>query len=152
MPRNKDDGERAKYIVALGYSTVEPVINDMLRWLRAKDSPVSAVFIDFFSENGPLAAEAVNQVLMTSRLHILKYVIVTRVLPHWPRQAIECLVGSLGGFVTNSGEPEIALMSLELPVKHDLSNKDWLKEWLEFITERLERNATEARRIRATYF
>ena len=152
MPRNKDDGDRAKYIVSLGYSNLEPVINDMLRWLRVSDSPVADVFIKFFSENGTQAADAVNEILKTSKLSILRYVIVTRVLPNWPRRAIENLQGSLSGFVTDSGEPETALMSLELLVKHNLAKKDWLKGWLEFITERLERNATEARKIKDTYF
>ena len=152
MPRNKDDEERAKYIVSLGYANLELVINDMLRWLRVSESPVADVFIDFFSKNGTLASAAISQILKTSRLSILRYVIVTRVLPNWPRQAIENLQGSLSGFVTDSGEPETALKSLELLIKHELGKKDWLKGWLEFITERLERNATEARKIRDTYF
>lgn len=152
MPRNGDDVDRARYIVSLGYARLEPVINDMLRWLRVSESPVADVFIDFFSENGTLASEAVSRILRTSRLSVLRYVIVTRVLPDWPRQAIEKLEGSLSGFVTDSGEPETALKSLELMIKHELGNKDWLKGWLEFIMERMERNAAEARRIRETFY
>jgi hypothetical protein len=152
MPRNKDDEERAQYIISLGYDNLKPVINDMVRWLRAADSPVAKIFIKFFSENGPLAVDDVHQVLRTTKLSILKYVIVTRVLPNWPRQAIENLEGSLTGLVTDSGEPETALMSLDLLAKHNLGKKDWLKSWLEFITERMERNAKEAKKIKDRYF
>ena len=52
MPRNKNDEERAKYIVSLGYANLVPVINDMVRWLRVSDSSVADVFMNFFSENG----------------------------------------------------------------------------------------------------
>lgn len=54
--------------------------------------------------------------------------------------------------MTDSGEPETALMSLQLLAKHELSEKEGLKSWLDFIEERLERNLSEARRIAASYW
>ena len=152
MPRNKDDEDRAKHIVSFGYPAVKPVVNEMLRWLRTYESPVANVFSDFFSEKGALFAEEVNQTLESSKQAHLKYVIVTKVLPQWPRDGIERLVHTLNMLVTHSGEPETALMSIKLRAKHDLNKKEWLKGWLEFITERLERNLADAQEIKNKSF
>ena len=152
MPRNKDDQDRAKQIVSLGYPAVKPVVNEMLRWLRTYESPVANVFLSFFSEKGMLIAEEVNQALESSKQDHLKYVIVTKVLPQWHRDGIERLVHPLNMLVTQSGEPETALTSIKLLAKYDLNKKEWLKGWLEFITERLERNLADAREIRSQYF
>lgn len=152
MPRSKDDEERAKHIASLGYAAAKPVVDDMLRWLRTYESPVANVFAEFFAQNGIPSAEEVDTILRTSRLSHLKYVIVTRVLPAWPRQAIERVAGTLSMLATHSGEPETALMSIELLTRHGLNKTEWhLKEWLEFITERLERNLNHARKIKTTY-
>ena len=152
MPRNKDDAESAKHIVSLGYQTVEPVVNEMLHWLRTVDSPVANVFSAFFSENGRFAVETVNIILMTSKLSVLKYAIVTKVITHWPSQTLEGLVDSLFMLAANSSEPETALKAMELLLMHDLGERDWLKQWLDFITDRLERNSAEAHKLRKTYF
>ena len=131
MPRDKNDEDRAKYIASFDYDTVHPVVQEMLRWLRTyrvdDTSPVADVFIKFFVSNANAAAEDVKKVLTTSRQNHLKYVIVTRVLPEWPRQAIEQVAFPLTTLVTHSDEPETALMSLQILAKHNLAEKAWLK-------------------------
>jgi len=43
-------------------------------------------------------------------------------------------------------------MTLRLLAMRDLTDKEWLKNWLSFLTERMERNLTEARQIAELYF
>ena len=161
MPLNKADVERAKSLAALDYASVQPVAPEMLRWLKtyrvpgdraSSESPVADMFIEFFISNSAAAVEEVGKALGTSRQDHLKYVIVTRLLPEWPRSAIELVKSPLAMLVTDSGQPETALMALQLLAKHNLSDKDWLRSWLDFITERMERNLREAHQIATIYF
>jgi hypothetical protein len=130
MPHDKDDVERAKSLAALDYATVEPIVPQMLRWLRTYPSPVACVFIEFFIRNGEATAEEVEKALQTSRQEHLKYAIVTQVLPELPRSAVEKVRFSLQMLVTDTGAPETALMALRLLAKHDLGDKDWLRTYL----------------------
>jgi len=162
MPLNKADVEQAKKLAALDYASVKPVIPEMLRWLRtyrvpedptSGDSLVADVFIEFFISNAAAAAEEVEKVLNTSsRQSHLKYVIVTRVLPQWPRFAVELVKDPLVMLVMDSSFPETALMALQLLAKHNLSDKKGLKTCLDFIAGRMERNLREAHQVANTYF
>ena len=152
IPLNKTDVDRAKSLAALDYASVKPVAPEMLRWLRTYESPVADIFIKFFINHSAAAVEEVEKVLGTSRQDHLKYVIVTRLLPEWPHPAIELVKSPLAMLVTDSGQPETALRALQLLAKHDLSDKDWLRSWLDFITKRMERNLREAHQIANTYF
>lgn len=108
MPRNKNDAERARYIVSFPYEAVKPVVQEMLRWLRtyriSEESPVAEVFIEFFVANALVAAEDVQKALSMSRQDHLKYVIVTQVLPEWPRPAVEQVTRSLTLMMTDSDD------------------------------------------------
>ena len=130
MPRDKADAQRAEYLASLGYDAAKPVVSEMVRWLRTDPSPVADVFLRFFISHGDAAAEEIEKALTTSRHAHLKYVIVTKVLPEWPRSAVEVVSSPLAMLMMDSGEPETALMALELLSKHNLSEKDWLKGWL----------------------
>ena len=152
MPRDKNDAACAQALIALGYPATQPVIQEMLRWLRTDESPVAEVFIAFFAAHGLLVAEEVRDALRSSRQGHWKYVIVTRVLPEWPRPALEQVASELAVLMTHSEEPETALMALTLLTKYELMDKEGLKQWLDFIADRLERNLTEAKQIAAQYW
>ena len=152
MPHDKEDVERAKSLAALDYTSVRPIVPQMLRWLRTYPSPVARVFIEFFIRNGEAAAEEVEKTLRTSRHEHLKYAIVTQVLPEWPRSAVEKVSYPLQMLVTDTGAPETALMALRLLAKHDLGDKDGLRGWLRFIAERMERNLKDAAEIGTAHF
>jgi hypothetical protein len=161
MPRDKTDTARAETLAALDYATVAPGVPAMLRWLRtfrvpgdrgSEESRVAEIFIGFFIRHADAAGDAVEEVLRTSRQDHLKYVIVTRVLPEWPRSAIERVRQPLALLVTDTGQPETALMALQLLLQHGLGDGAWLNAWLVFSIERLDRNLREAHRIADTYF
>jgi len=152
MPRHKDDVVRAIKLAAMDYYILEPVIPEMFRWLRTFKSPIADVFIEFFTRNAFIAAEDVGKMLSISKQEHLKYTIVTQVLPEWPASALVVVKSPLSMLVTHSGAPETALMTLRLLAMRDLTDKEWLKNWLSFLTERMERNLTEARQIAELYF
>jgi hypothetical protein len=152
MPRDKNDAARAHALVALGYPAIQPVVQEMLRWLRTCESPVAEVFIAFFAAHGPLVAGEVRDALRSSRQGHWKYVVVTRVLSEWSRPALEQVASELAVLMTHSEEPEMALMALKLLAQQELMEKEGLKQWLDFIADRMERNLTEARQIAAQYW
>lgn len=153
MPRDKSDKERADYLVSLGYPIIKPVVPEMLRWLGRHDSAVADVFTEFFAANGMLAAEDVAKRLKAAKDDWLALIIVTKVLPQWPREAIELLTPNpLCLLITNSSEWETRLAAIELLAKHNLTDKEWLVAWLKFVTERLETKLGIARQIADTYF
>jgi hypothetical protein len=49
LPRDEDDAETARALVALGFPVLEPVMSQMLEWLKSNGSPVEAVMRDFFA-------------------------------------------------------------------------------------------------------
>jgi hypothetical protein len=55
VPGSKDETEKAKKLVALGFPTVEPVIAEMLEWVEDANWPVAKVFLPFLAGiGGPL--------------------------------------------------------------------------------------------------
>lgn len=153
MPRDKNDKARAAHLVSLGYTAVKLVVPEMLRWLGRHDSAVADVFTEFFAASGMLAAEDVSERLKATKDDWLTLIIVTKVVSQWPREAIKRLTPNpLCWLITNSSEWETRLAAIDLLAKHNLTNKEWLGAWLEFVTERLETKLGIARQIAQTYF
>ncbi len=157
MPFSKTDSERAQNLALLDYATVKPVSYELLRWVRtyrvpADESPVAQIFIHFFIRHADAAVEDVEKALRTSKLDSWKYAIVTQILPEWPRFAIDPLKNSLAQLVTDTGNPETALMALRILAKYYPQDREWLSGWLTYYVGRMERNLWEAHQITDTYF
>ena len=157
LPHSKTDVERAQTIARLDYATIKPVAYELLRWVRTyrvppEESPVAQIFIQFFIRHADAAVEDVEKALRTSKQDHWKYAIVTQILPEWPRSAIEPLKNNLAQLVTDTGNPETALMALRLLAKHALQDKEWLRSWLTYFVGRMEQNLCEAQQITDTYF
>lgn len=146
LPRNKDDAEGAKALVALGYPAVEPVMPLMLDWLKSSGSPVELVMCDFFASLGARAVPAVQKAL-ASRHDGLKYSVVKNVVCKWPNEAIAPLKVQLQGLATGSGFYGTDLIALHLLVEHRLADPEWLKEWAEFKTKRLRELLSQAEHV-----
>jgi hypothetical protein len=146
LPRNKDDAEGAKALVAIGYPTVEPVMPLMLDWLKSNGSPVELVVREFFATLGARAVPAVQKAL-ASRHDGLKYSVVKHVVCRWPADAVSQLKVQLQGLATGSGFYGTDLIALRLLVEHRLAEPPWLKEWTEFKIKRLRDLLTQAEHI-----
>ncbi|HSF47698.1 MAG TPA: DUF5071 domain-containing protein, partial [Burkholderiales bacterium] len=102
LPRDKDDAEGARALVALGYPVVEPILPYMLDWLKSNGSPVEMVVREFFVSLGSKAVPVVQKAL-ASRHDGLKYFVVMNVVTRWPAEAIEKLKLQLQALATGSG-------------------------------------------------
>jgi hypothetical protein len=152
LPVDQNDEATAKHLVSLGIDAIRPIVPDMLRWLRVSDSPVERVFSEFFAVHGEKVANEVNAALSGNEVGTMKYVVVTKVLPRWPKSAVAILSQSLQLMVTHSDFPEVAIMSLTLLDKHGLADHKWLSGWLDFIVERLSRNLKDAEKLKSEHF
>ena len=146
LPRTKEDAEGAKALVALGYPAVEPVMPQMLDWLKSNGSPVELVMCDFFALLGAHAVPVVRKAL-ASRHDALKYSVVKNVVSKWPSEAIEPLKVQLQGLATGSGFYGTDLIALRLLVAHQLAEPAWLKEWAQFKTKRLRELLSQAEHV-----
>ena len=147
LPRNKDDAESAKALVAMGYPAVEPVLSSMLEWLKTIGCPVELVLRDFFAGLGVRAVPVVQKAL-ASRNDVLKYSVVKHVVCRWPADAVSQLAPQLQGLASGSGFYGTDLIAMRLLVEHRLAEPAWLKEWAEFKVKRLRELLTQAEEIR----
>ena len=139
MPRDAQDVEAARTLVALGYPTLQPVCRDMLRRIKDHKSPVADVFCDFFAGVGEPVAAEINEILLWSKLPNLKYKLVANVVARWPREAISKVTHSLQMLVSHTDFFETDLLCIQLLDKYQLSERDWLKQWLDFKRKRIEK-------------
>jgi hypothetical protein len=146
LPKDKDDAESAKALVSMGYPAVEPVMPQMLDWLKTNGSPVEIVMRDFFGGLG-MSAVPVVQKALASRHDGLKYCVMKHVVSKWPAEAIAQLKVQLQSLATGSGFYGTDLIALELLVQHRLAEPTWLEEWASFKTKRLRELLTQAERI-----
>ena len=146
LPRNKDDAESARALVALGYPAVEPVLSQMLDWLKSNGSPVELVLRAFFADLGVQAVPVVQKAL-ASRHDLLKYSVVKHVVCRWPADAVSQLAPQLQGLATGSGFYGTDLIAMRLLVEHRLAEPSWLREWAEFKVKRLRELLTQAEEI-----
>ena len=149
MPRDKSDVDSARALVALGHPALKPVYPEILRRLKDHDSPVAEIFMEFFASAGETVAPEVGRALMSSRMPELKYKLVSRVLPHWPRQAVEQVASALQMLVTHTDAYDTDLWCIRLLARHQLCDTQWLLQWLDFKRERYERYLKFARELRA---
>jgi hypothetical protein len=146
LPQDKDDAETARALVALGFPVLEPVLPQMLEWLKSNGSPVEVVMRDFFAALGVHAVLVVQKAL-TSRHDGLKYSVVTNVVAKWPSEAVAPLKVQLQALATGSGFYGTDLVALRMLTEHRLADPAWLKEWAQFKTNRLRELLSQAEHI-----
>lgn len=136
LPRNKEDAVGATALVTLGYPTVEPILEQMLDWLRTNNSPVDLVMREFFASLGIPAVPAISRALR-SRHDLLHYTVLEHVVRRWPTPAVTPLSTQLQSIATGSGFYGSDLIALRLLAEHQLAEPKWLAEWSTFKVKRL---------------
>jgi hypothetical protein len=136
MPVNADDIVAAKRIIEMGHPSITPVMRDMVRWMRVAESPVADAFAAFFGRLGEPAVDVIAEGLMKDNCW-LKHRIFNMVLPGWPPDAIRKLANVLKIVVTHPDAYDNDLRSVEILVKYNLADLQWLHEWISFKKERL---------------
>jgi hypothetical protein len=136
LPHNKEDAARAIALTKLGYPTVEPVLEQLIDWLRTNGSPVDRVLREFFASLGEPAVPVVRKVLR-SRHELHRHAVVAHVVMHWPRQAVALVKPELEMLATASDFCGTDLAAMQLLLKHGLCEPAWLAQWAEFKVRRL---------------
>jgi len=83
VPTNKADIERARAAVEAGYPAVEPILGELVQWLRDYNWPVAHVLAPFLASLGAPLVPHVWQVLR-SQDDVWKYWIITLLLSAFP--------------------------------------------------------------------
>ncbi len=65
VPEAKDETDKAKKLVALGYPAVAPVLGEILEWVEDASWPVANVFIPFLARIGAPLVPHVRYVLQS---------------------------------------------------------------------------------------
>ena len=149
LPKNAQDADAARQLVALGPDVLGPIVPDMLRRLKDHQSPVADIYCEFFAANGERFVAVVEGFLARSSMPDLKNVIVTRILVHWSRDALAELSATLQVLVTRSDLFNTDLVLIRLLHTHKLADDKWLKQWLTFKRDRLTQLLREADKANA---
>ena len=135
-------------LVALGYPTVEPVLPDIVRWLRVADSPVADAFSAFLAEIGEPAVNVICWRGLHPANSWVRNRILREVLPRWPREAIQRLTFMLTTTATQPDAHNNDLLTVQLLARHQLVDVEWLRGWLAFKEERLAERSDLLRRVK----
>lgn len=147
MPLNAQDAETARQFVALGPDKLMPVLPDMLRRLKDHLSPVSAIYCAFFVQHPESFAAQIGTVLARNQDAVLKHVIVTGIVIHWPHDTLAKIAGTMQNLVTHTDFFNTDLILIRLLHTHCLAERQWLSDWLKFKRDRLARLSEEAEQL-----
>jgi Domain of unknown function (DUF5071) len=94
LPQRSDDLDALPRLVALGYPAVEPILFDLLKWIRQPDWPVTKPIAVFLTQIGTPLTPYVEKVF---RSHDQAWAaqVIREVLEHWPAEALLPLVPHL---------------------------------------------------------
>lgn len=151
MPRDKDDAAGARAIVEIGLPAAAPVLGDIVQSLRNPDSIVVTQFARLLADHpGHCWSEIANE-LQLGRNEAIKHVLVASVVSLWPAEWIARVAPALQMLATHSGFFETDLLCIDLLERHELADRAWLENWLDFKNARLERHLALAGSIAARF-
>jgi len=132
LPKNQHDIEAANLIIKLGYPMIEPVLYELLKWLR-DDWPITPPLVELFVSLESRALPEVAKALRSNQ-DLWKYNILSKVVKHWPAEVIKQLRNELLTIVTEKGTQ--ALEAAILLVSYEMADYDWVLGWLKFRKDR----------------
>lgn len=148
LPSNKDDVAAIEAIAAHGYPAVDPILLDLLKWIRVDSWPVSKPACHFLVSIGPRLAPQVSEVL-GSRDDLLKAVVLREIVSGWPADDVRGLSARLFLIATDGQSWGADLLALRLLALHGIGDPDWIAGWLEFKREHHEKRLTDISEILA---
>jgi hypothetical protein len=146
LPANKDDVAAIEAIKAHGYPAVQPILLDLLKWIREESWPVAKPTREFLLTIGPRLAPQVREVL-GSRSDSLKAAVLGLV-NEWPAEDVRGLSDQLFLIATDGQSWGADLLALRLLAQHRIGDPEWITGWLEFKREHHEKRLAEIAEIR----
>jgi Domain of unknown function (DUF5071) len=146
LPSNKDDVTAIEAIAAHGYPAVDPILLDLLKWIRVDSWPVSKPACQFLVSIGPRLAQQVSEVL-GSRDDLLKAVVLREIVSGWPADDVRGLSSRLFLIATDGQSWGADLLALRLLAQHGIGDPEWIAGWLEFKREHHEKRLADITEI-----
>ncbi len=129
LPRDRDDVENAKALVALGFPKVEPVLPSLFQWLETSGSEVELVIRPFFACLGEPALDLVRAALQTTAKPARQECLLRYVLPHWPAETVAKLLPELIALLGTYGFYALDVWALKLLLDKGLGDRSELERW-----------------------
>lgn len=136
LPKNGNDVEGAKELLALGYPAIAPVLPHLFQWLETGGPVVESVIQPFFAELGAPARDLVCKALEASVKPALKYRLLRYVLPAWPREALITL--PLEPLLQQYDFYGVDVWALKLMIDKNIPAHCGLEEWRELKVRQLK--------------
>jgi hypothetical protein len=145
LPQRADDLDALPRLVALGYPAVEPVLFDVLKWIRQPDWPVAKPVVAFLREIGAPLAPSIEQIFRTDDRAWAAQVI-REILEHWPAETLKPLTTHLEqqAIHAHSGYD---LEALSLLVRKGLITREDARELLQTKRYFLEKQLSQVEAI-----
>lgn len=142
LPANKDDVAAIAAIAARGYPAVQPILLDLLKWIRDESWPVARPACEFLMSIGPRLAPEVLEVL-GSRDDLLKAVVLRRIVGPWSSDDVRSLSSRLFLVATDGQSWGADLLALRLLAQHRIGDPAWISGWLAFKREHHEKRLAD---------
>jgi hypothetical protein len=146
LPANKDDLAALEAITARGYPAVQPILLDLLKWIRDDSWPVAKPACEFLVSIGSRLVPEVLEVL-GSRDDVLKAVVLRQIVSGWSSDDVSSLSSRLFLIATDGQSWGADLLALRLLAQHGIGDPEWITGWLEFKREHHEKRLSEIAEI-----
>jgi hypothetical protein len=146
LPVDKDDVLAVEAVAALGYPGAQPILLDLLKWIRNESWPVAKPALEFLATIGPRLAPQVREVL-SSRDDPWKAVVLRQIVSEWPGDDVRGLSDQLFLIATDGQSWGADLLALRLLAQHRIGEPEWIAGWLEFKREHHENRLSEIAEI-----
>jgi hypothetical protein len=131
LPKDKNDLAAVERLASSGYSAVQPILYDLLKWIRVESWPVAKPICDFLVAIGPALAPEVGKVL-ASRDDRWKAAVLRNIVSDWPGDPVRHLAPQLFMIATDGQSWGADLLALRLLARHGIGDREWISGWLEF--------------------
>jgi len=147
LPQRSDDLDALPRIVALGYPAVEPILFDLLKWIRQPDWPVATPVAAFLTQIGAPLTPYIEQ-MFRSHDQAWAAQVIRHILEHWPAEALLPLVGWLDQQAIHA-HWGYDLEALSLLVRKRLLTREYARELLQTKRYFLEKQLSQVESIEA---
>jgi hypothetical protein len=142
LPANKDDVAAIAAIAALGYPAVEPILIDLLKWIRYDSWPVATPAREFLASLGGRLAPHIHEAL-GSRDTQLKASCLRYIVSQWSSDDVRGVSSELFLIATDGQSWGADLLALGLLAQHGIGDPEWIAAWLRFKREYHERRLAD---------
>ena len=135
LPINQEDVTRAQALAERSVADLEPVIPQLLQWLKNDSWPVAGPVAKCLRKAGLTAIPAVRHALHGESA-MLKRNIIRNVVAFWPVETVAYLRIELGTLVSDSQSWGADLEALRVLLMHSLIDRNAAAQWIAFKRER----------------